>query len=155
MPCRLCPRKRTQNQSISICCDGPLWVDGVARRVIQAPKPEPRIMRYELTDYEWASIKPMLPNKPHGVPRVNDRRVLNGIFWVLRSVRRGVICRRTMGLTRLAMIASFADVRRASGSGLWTHLSPLMTRQNSVLWFPLGKIMTFRWYRNWSGRSLK
>jgi transposase len=37
------------------------------------------------TDYEWAAIKPFLPNKPRGVPRVNDRRVLNGIFWVLRS----------------------------------------------------------------------
>jgi transposase len=42
-------------------------------------------MRYELTDYEWSVIRPMLPNKPRGVPRVNDRRVLNGIFWVLRS----------------------------------------------------------------------
>jgi transposase len=42
-------------------------------------------MRYELTDAEWTAIKPMLPNKPRGVPRVNDRRVLNGIFWVLRS----------------------------------------------------------------------
>ena len=41
-------------------------------------------MRYELADYEWTAIKPMLPNKPRGVPRVNDRRVLNGIFWVLR-----------------------------------------------------------------------
>ena len=29
-------------------------------------------MRYELTDYEWAAIRPMLPNKPRGVPRVND-----------------------------------------------------------------------------------
>jgi len=27
----------------------------------------------------------MLPNKSRGVPRVDDRRVLNGIFWVLRS----------------------------------------------------------------------
>jgi len=26
-----------------------------------------------------------LPNKPRGVPRVDDRRVLNGIFWVLRT----------------------------------------------------------------------
>ena len=26
------------------------------------------------------SIRLMLPNKPRGVPRVNDRRVLNGIF---------------------------------------------------------------------------
>jgi transposase len=42
-------------------------------------------MRYELTDYEWAAIEPFLPNKPRGVPGVNDRRVLNGIFWVLRS----------------------------------------------------------------------
>ncbi len=37
-------------------------------------------MRYELADYEWLAIKPMLPNKPRGVPRVNDRRVLNGIL---------------------------------------------------------------------------
>jgi transposase len=42
-------------------------------------------MRYELTDEEWAAIRPMLPNKTRGVPRVDDRRVLNGIFWVLRS----------------------------------------------------------------------
>ena len=40
------------------------------RVVIQAPKTEPRIIRYELTDYEWAAIKPFLPNKPRGVPRV-------------------------------------------------------------------------------------
>jgi transposase len=42
-------------------------------------------MRYEFSDYEWTAIKPMLPNKPRGVRRVNDRRMLNGIFWVLRS----------------------------------------------------------------------
>jgi transposase len=42
-------------------------------------------MRYELTDFEWTVIRPFLPNKPRGVPRVNDRRVLNGIFWILRS----------------------------------------------------------------------
>ncbi|MCK1490057.1 IS5 family transposase [Bradyrhizobium sp. 180] len=43
------------------------------------------MMRYELSDEEWTVIRPMLPNKSRGVPRVNDRRVLNGIFWVLRS----------------------------------------------------------------------
>jgi transposase len=41
--------------------------------------------RYELTDAEWKIIAPLLPNKPRGVPRVDDRRVLNGIFWRLRS----------------------------------------------------------------------
>jgi transposase len=35
-------------------------------------------MRYELTDHEWTAIKPFLPNKPRGVPRVNDRRVPTG-----------------------------------------------------------------------------
>jgi Putative transposase of IS4/5 family (DUF4096) len=42
-------------------------------------------MRYELTDFEWSAVSPFLPNKPRGVPRVNDRRVLDGIFWILRS----------------------------------------------------------------------
>ena len=27
-------------------------------------------MRYELSDGEWATIRPMLPNKARGVPRV-------------------------------------------------------------------------------------
>src|ERR1051325_5277210 len=44
------------------------------------------IMRgYELTDFEWGVIAPLLPNKPRGVARVDDRRVLNGIFWIVRS----------------------------------------------------------------------
>jgi len=42
-------------------------------------------MRYELSDYEWDVINPMPPNKPRGIPRVDDRRVLNGIILVLRS----------------------------------------------------------------------
>ncbi len=41
--------------------------------------------RYDLTEFEWRVIEPLLPDKPRGVPRVDDRRVLNGIFWVLRS----------------------------------------------------------------------
>ena len=41
--------------------------------------------RFDLTDFEWATIAPHLPNKPRGVPRVDDRRVLNGIFWRLRT----------------------------------------------------------------------
>ena len=41
--------------------------------------------RYELTEFEWKTIQPLLPNKPRGVPRVDDRRVLNGIFSILRS----------------------------------------------------------------------
>ena len=41
--------------------------------------------RFDLTYREWAVIAPLLPNKPRGVARVDDRRVLNGIFWTLRT----------------------------------------------------------------------
>lgn len=41
--------------------------------------------RYELTDREWAIIEPLLPNRPRGVARVDDRRVLNGIMLRFRS----------------------------------------------------------------------
>ena len=44
-----------------------------------------QLRRYELTDSEWAIIDPLLPRKSRGVARVDDRRVLNGIFWRLRS----------------------------------------------------------------------
>lgn len=50
-----------------------------ARRIVS------RRVGYELADYERVAVKLMLPDKPRGVPPVNDRRVLNGIFWVLRS----------------------------------------------------------------------
>lgn len=42
-------------------------------------------MRYALTDTEWNYIQPILPCKLRGVKRVDDRRVLNGIFCILRS----------------------------------------------------------------------
>jgi transposase len=73
-------------------------------------------MRYELSDFEWTAIKPMLPNKTRGVRRVNDRRVLNGIFLVLRSGAPWRDLRRTMGLTRLATIVSCAGDGLASGT---------------------------------------
>ena len=42
-------------------------------------------MRCEFSEQEWTAIKAMLPNKPRGVRRADDGRVLDGIVWVLRS----------------------------------------------------------------------
>jgi transposase len=72
-------------------------------------------MRYELSDVEWSAIKPMLPNKPRGIPRVNDRRVLNGIFWVLRCGAPWRDLPMLSAHTPLATIASFAGDERAFG----------------------------------------
>ena len=41
--------------------------------------------RYDLSETEWPLIEPLLPSKPRGVARVDDRRVVNGIFYVLRT----------------------------------------------------------------------
>ena len=38
-----------------------------------------------LSEGQFSRLKPLLPNKPRGVPRVDDRRVINGIFYVLRT----------------------------------------------------------------------
>ncbi len=41
--------------------------------------------RFDLTDFEWSAIEPRLPTDWRGKERVDDRRVLNGIFWRLRT----------------------------------------------------------------------
>jgi transposase len=42
-------------------------------------------MRFDLSDKEWALIEPLLPQDVRGKERVDDRRVMNGIFYVLRT----------------------------------------------------------------------
>ena len=48
--------------------------------------------RYNLTDPEWSAIESMLPNKPRGDARLDGRRVLNSILWVLRSIWNNGTC---------------------------------------------------------------
>jgi transposase len=54
---------------------------------------EVEMARFDLTDFEWSVIQPLLPNKPRGVAGVDDRRVLNGICWRLRTWRPGLTFR--------------------------------------------------------------
>jgi transposase len=44
-------------------------------------------MRYEPTDFEWTGIRPFLPNKPRGVPRVNDLAANYLAFIKLAAIR--------------------------------------------------------------------
>src|SRR3546814_12510231 len=79
--------------------------------------------RYDLTDFEWCVIEPLLPNKPRGVPRVDDRRVLNGIFWVLRSGAPWRDLPERYG-PRTTCYNRFARWRKA---GVWDHLLDAIT----------------------------
>jgi len=111
-------------------------------------------MRYELSEHEWAVIKPMLPNKPRGVARMNDRRVRNGIFWVLRSdapwrdVREGfgppTTCynRFLAGLRPKTMVladrGNDADWIRAlvNEQGAWANIPPKRNRRDPICFSP-------------------
>ncbi len=72
-------------------------------------------MRYDLTDFEWGFIEPLLPKDRRGRKPRNNRRVLNGIFWIRAPARPGGICRSGMGLIRPPTIVSTAGAKQASG----------------------------------------
>lgn len=41
--------------------------------------------RFDLSDEEWVVIAPLLPRNGRGPRRKDDRQVLNGIFYILRT----------------------------------------------------------------------
>ncbi|MGH8679174.1 MAG: SsrA-binding protein, partial [Burkholderiales bacterium] len=42
------------------------------------------MMRFDLSDEEWATLEPLIPMARRS-RRVDDRRIMNGIFFVLRT----------------------------------------------------------------------
>jgi transposase len=41
--------------------------------------------RHELSEAEWARLRPLLPARKPGKPRQDDRRIINGILWKLAT----------------------------------------------------------------------
>ncbi len=41
--------------------------------------------RHDMSDAEWEILRSVLSHKHQGPERVHDRRVMNGIFFVLRT----------------------------------------------------------------------
>jgi transposase len=58
-------------------------------------------------------------NKPRGVPRVDDRRVLNGIFWVLQSAAPWRDLLERYGAPHTICYNRFVRWRKA---GVWDRL---------------------------------
>ncbi len=42
-------------------------------------------MRYDLTDLEWSVVEPLLPMDRRGPKPKNNRQILNGMFYILRT----------------------------------------------------------------------
>jgi len=41
--------------------------------------------RYDLTDFEWSIIEPLMPMDRRGPKPKNNRQILNGMFYILRT----------------------------------------------------------------------
>jgi transposase len=53
--------------------------------MIQASKRRGLKALYWLSDVEWARIEPLMPRGRRGAHRVDDRRVISGIIYVIRN----------------------------------------------------------------------
>ena len=72
-------------------------------------------MRYDLTDFEWSVIEPLLPKgKPGPVPKHN-RQVLTASSGFCARAHRGAIYPIDTGLTPPPTIASTAGARPVFG----------------------------------------
>ena len=71
--------------------------------------------RFDLADSEWAIIAPLLPKQTRGPARKKDQKVLNGIFYILRTGGRGGTCPSATGRTRPFITAMFDGA--AAGCG--------------------------------------
>ena len=41
--------------------------------------------RYDLTDFEWSAIEPLMPMDRRGPKPRNNRQIINGMFYILRT----------------------------------------------------------------------
>jgi transposase len=71
-----------------------------------------------LSEDQWARLAPLLPNKPRGVPRVDDRRVISGIIHVLKSGGRWADAPSSYG-ARKTLYNRFV---RWAAKGVWSDL---------------------------------
>ena len=84
---------------------------------------------YELTDFEWGVIQPLLPNKPRGVPRVDDRRVISGIVHMLRSGARWRDCPTAYG----PYTTIYNRFNRWSRQGVWLEIFEVLTGSTGII----------------------
>jgi len=74
---------------------------------------------YELTDEQWERIRLLLPPPARtGRPRADDRKVLNGILYVLRTDCAWKEMPREYG----AYVYGMAEVEEWQEEGVWTRI---------------------------------
>lgn len=69
-----------------------------------------------LSDAQFERLRPLLPDRPRGVPRVDDRRVISGVVHVLISGGRWIDAPAVYGPRKTNIIAGFAGPRQGCGA---------------------------------------
>ena len=92
--------------------------------------------RSDMSDLEWNFVKVLLPNKSRGVKRVDDRRVINGIFLLYALASRGGIRPNSTARGQRSIAASIAGPRPEFGTR-FSMPSWILTTSMSSWWMPL------------------
>ena len=99
-------------------------------------------MRYELTDHEWAVIRPMLPNKSRGVRRGNDRSASGACCHACAAVQM-----IDTSIIRVHEQAAFT--RNVETDGLPERLQPpIIAHATTISAQNASKPSTVRWLRD-------
>ena len=90
---------------------------------------------YGLTDEQWERIRPLLaPPARTGRPRADDRKVLSGILYVLRTGCAWKEMPQEYG----AYVYGMAEVEEVAGGGVWTRIWQAflssLDEQSKLLW---------------------
>ena len=81
-----------------------------------------------LSDAQWAAIEPHLPKNQPGARRVDDRRVISGIFHVLKSGCRWCDCPADYGPSTTI----YNRYNRWSRKRFWTGLLEALAQTDAV-----------------------
>lgn len=89
----------------------------------------------ELTNEQWEHIKPLLPRPARtGRPRVDDRKTLNGILWVLRTGARWADMPREYGAPSTCHLRLQTWQKQGVWEGIWRALLAEMDERGKLDW---------------------
>jgi transposase len=83
---------------------------------------------YLLSDAEWRRIEPLLPRGRRGAHRVDDRRVISGIVYMLRSGGRWRDCPTAYG----PYTTIYNRFNRWSRQGIWRAIFEALTGHSGI-----------------------
>src|SRR5919205_3075050 len=89
----------------------------------------------DLTDEQWLILAPLLlPRKPRGRPRVDDRRTINGVLWGLRTGARWADLPRRYGAASTCHLRLQRWQREGGWDRVWRALLRRLDERQRLRW---------------------